>query len=53
MQRRLTASEAMLQRYLDHDEASIKLAQAADLIRRLKARVAELEAQMQELQPQP
>lgn len=53
MQRRLTATEAMLQRYLDHDEASVKLAQAAELVKRLKARIAELEAAMADLALQP
>jgi hypothetical protein len=50
MQRRLTASEAMLQRYLEGDVKAEELEQALELNARLRVRIEELEARLVELE---
>ncbi len=51
MQRRLTATEAMLQRHLDGSEPARQLEEAAEVVARLKARIAELEGRLAGLEP--
>jgi hypothetical protein len=53
MQRRLTATEAMLQRTLEATEGDVRLRQAYELVAALEARIAELQGRLEALDATP